>query len=67
MNVYGYGPFSPQVSFVASDVPSTMAILSVTLSGSTDVQVSWTTPNDNYQAIDQYDIEFLTSDGVTFV
>lgn len=42
-----------------------MSIPTVTVS-TTNIKVSWTQPDDHGDTIDEYDIEFLTSDGVTF-
>lgn len=66
-NIYGYGTYSTDVSFIASDVPSVMAILSTSLVSSTKVRISWTAPVANFAAIDQYDIRLLTSTANTYV
>mmetsp|Transcript_9442 Transcript_9442/g.8982 ORF Transcript_9442/g.8982 Transcript_9442/m.8982 type:complete len:418 (+) Transcript_9442:1180-2433(+) len=61
-NIYGYGPYSLELSVEASDVPDQVAIPVVT-TVATDVKVDWDAPDSNSNAIDQYEIEFLKSDG----
>jgi hypothetical protein len=64
-NVYGWGEHSDIVQILASDVPAQMQVVSTAVDG-TDVEISWTEPADNGEAITGYQIEILHSDGVTF-
>ncbi len=66
-NIYGYGAYSTDASFIASDVPSVMAILTTSLVSSTKVRITWTAPAANFATIDQYDIRLLISTAGIYV
>jgi len=62
VNIYGDGPLSSTpLSFVPSDIPDEVDIVSVGLSG-TDVWINWNAPDDHNEAITEYDILILKSD-----
>ena len=60
-NIYGYGEISDPVTINPSDVPSKVAIPSVTITG-TSVLIDWVAPNTNFAIIDLYEILFLKQD-----
>lgn len=61
-NVYGYGPFSPEVTIRASDVPDTMETLS-TMQILDYLVVTWAEPHNGGDSIDLYEIQLLTPQG----
>lgn len=66
-NIYGYSSlYSTTLSVIPSDIPSPMAIATVSLVG-TDVKILWTAPNDHNDAIDKYEVLLLKADGTTFI
>ena len=64
-NVYGWGPYSPEVEIVASDVPSQMQVATTSIEG-TAARISWTAPSSNGEALSSYEVLVLHSDGTTF-
>jgi hypothetical protein len=64
LNVYGAGAYSTELSETAIDVPSQVAVPTVTLPNatSTDVRVTWVAPNAHSSTIDKYEILFRKAD-----
>ena len=54
-NVYGEGAYSSDATIAASTTPATMdPPTTATLSGSSEIQISWTAPADGSDALDGY-------------
>jgi hypothetical protein len=61
-NVHGWGPYSPEGIIYATSVPAQPA--TVTTSAATDnIKIEWTTPFNNYEALDAYRVSIKTSSG----
>ena len=63
-NIYGWGEYSDEAVIVPSqkpDRPDPVACLLV----STNVMLQWQEPEDYGTAIESYDVQFLTHDGVS--
>jgi len=66
-NIYGYGVFSEEYEFKASQEPQQIASESISTANSgTDIVITWEAPDDNFDTITQYLIELRESDGETF-
>jgi hypothetical protein len=63
-NVYGWGPFSPEVSIAATDVPSQMQVVTTSIVG-TSARITWTAPASNGATITAYEILIRHADGTT--
>lgn len=61
-NVYGQGLTSDVLVSLASDVPNIILIVSTSIVG-TDVLVTWSAPDPNFEPLLEYDIVFLSSTG----
>jgi hypothetical protein len=64
-NIYGWGPYSTEVSIIASDVPSQMGVATTSIVG-VNARIAWTAPSSNGEDITSYLVEVLDSDGSTF-
>jgi hypothetical protein len=63
-NIYGFGPWSPELAVLASDLPDQVAIPTVTIGASeTAVTVAWTAPGDHSAPIDEYQVVLRKADG----
>ena len=66
-NVYGDGLSSETLDVVAAQVPPIPDAPVLTYEG-TYVKIAWDPPvTNNYADIDEYDVEIVTGDGVTFI
>ena len=65
-NIYGWGLYSNQITIIASDVPGEVSIPTVSYGAGTYVNISWISPTSNGESIISYEIEVLSSDGITF-
>jgi hypothetical protein len=61
-NVYGQGLTSDVLVSLASDVPDIIPIVATSIVG-TDVLVTWSMPDPNFEPLLEYDIVFLSSTG----
>lgn len=61
LNVYGAGEFSETISQRMSNVPGKPVMVTVDLQG-TDVLISWTQPDENFEPITSYKIDLRTHD-----
>lgn len=66
-NIYDYGDFSSAVPIIASSVPDTMSAVTTTLSGTSNIVISWTAPADNGLAISSYSIQLFVPSTSTYV
>ncbi len=64
-NIYGYGEYSDIQTIEASDVPDVMAILDTSIVG-TQVKFTWVAPFDNYEPVDQYDLQIMKLDNTFY-
>jgi hypothetical protein len=63
-NIYGLGPWSPELAVLASDLPDAVALPTVTIGAAeTFVTVTWAAPNDHSAPIDQYQVLLRKADG----
>jgi hypothetical protein len=65
-NIYGWGLYSSQITIIASDVPGEVGIPTVYYGAGINVNISWISPTSNGESIISYEIEVLSSDGITF-
>jgi len=61
-NVHGWGPYGPESVIFATDVPVQPAAVTTT-AASEKIQISWTTPFNNYESLDAYRVSIKTSTG----
>ncbi|CDW74138.1 pa14 multi-domain protein [Stylonychia lemnae] len=61
-NIYGYGPFSDEITILPQDVPDQVDIPLVQISG-TNVNITWSKPFLRYSELDQYQVQFQKSNG----
>ncbi len=65
-NIHGWGSYSDPVDILAASSPSQMNAVITSLVG-VQVKIQWTPLSNNGSPISQYLLEFLASDGTTFV
>lgn len=67
-NMYGSGPFSDVLEYTPQDVPGEVGIANVSISTptstSTTVLIDWDQPDEHSSTITQYEVAFLTSEGI---
>lgn len=61
-NVHGWGPYSPEAIIYATSQPSQPAAVT-TAAANENILISWTTPFNNYEALDAYRVSIKTSSG----
>lgn len=66
-NIYGYGAFSTATPIIASNVPGTMAPVTTTLSGTTDIQITWVAPASNGLSIISYDVQLFVPSSLSYI
>lgn len=64
-NIYGYGERSDVSIIEASDVPDVMAIMSTRIEG-TKFQFEWTSPIDNFDPVDEFELMIRKADGTFY-
>lgn len=64
-NIYGYSGYSPEVSIYSAKVPDAPGQPTVNANG-LNVDIDWSAPSANSNAITAYKIEIKTSDGTTW-
>ena len=65
-NRQGWGPYSEVTYILAANVPAQIAPVETSLV-STNVKVTWIIPDNGSQPITRFNIEFLASDGKTYM
>lgn len=64
-NLYGWGSFSPVTTIRASQFPDPVATIT-TANALTDVLISWTAPDDNFESVTSYSLQVLDNTGLQY-
>jgi hypothetical protein len=64
-NVYGWGPYSAEVTILAAEIPVTPTEITTTISD-IYVKLSWDLPSERSSTIVEYEILIAATDGTTF-